>query len=612
MGGFHFMTGFRHGPLKADLVAAIFLGTLIGVLGLWPHLLLMHRVGGFAFFNGAYDEPTYALGWLRGTLRSTRLLSEAGFGAVYVLGGFSVRAALVLSDFIFPFMAACAAYFAASRICQRVSLRMLSAILLVFANDLFSLGNLAVWHSGDLTLSVFSQLVSHIGANLVPPYETSYLAVFRTPEPQASFALMFLVLGLLAHLAQGREGRVPLAATVVAISLLPLGYTFVTLPVAAVAACCVPAFAFCDLRRAALATAAGMAGALAVAAGAVAWQHAGAQSSAGLAAMLSYPSRLPVITPAVIASVGLGGLFGLSLLGSGKRSALAFLALACLAMPLLIDNQQVITGFMISARDWERNFNYPALVFGALAALAARIPLPAALRAPRYGEWAGWLACLAAAVVLVRAERQSIGYWMPQNLESVAARRALDSAAPKPAAGTPLVLEESGLGPLVELRTDGAANILMDFYHVGIDLVPNMAPDATEAGPSPYETVVFEYWLRTGITPEEAEKLLHAEIERAAGTYINFLFSFRDAWYPASDNRAVRRPELERSVAPLIARYRSYLDPANRAAVLAHPAILVSSNGPEALRKNPWVRNAPLGQGSAGPAAVFLYRQQPL
>jgi hypothetical protein len=151
----------------------------------------------------------------------------------------------------------------------------------------------------------------------------------------------------------------------------------------------------------------------------------------------------------------------------------------------------------------------------------------------------------------------------------------------------------------------------MDFYSVGIDLVPNMAPEATEASPSRYEPVVFEYWLRTGIAPEEAEELLRAEVERAAGTYINFLFSFRDAWYPASDNRAVRRPELAASIAPLIARYRSYLAPANRAAVLAHPAILVSSDGPQALSKNPWVRNVPLGQGSAGPVTVFLYRQQP-
>ncbi len=97
-------------------------------------------------------------------------------------------------------------------------------------------------------------------------------------------------------------------------------------------------------------------------------------------------------------------------------------------------------------------------------------------------------------------------------------------------------------------------NVPLSFYKVATNFIPNMLPDMAQAARSPYEELVFEHWLRTGMR-EEVELLLRSEIQQRAGTFTNYLFSFRDGWYPASDNRAFRQAELERSVDPIIARY---------------------------------------------------------
>jgi hypothetical protein len=62
-------------PLTADILVACMVAAFVGIIGLWPHLKFAHEVGEFRYFQGAYDEDSYTLSWLLGTLRSTRALS---------------------------------------------------------------------------------------------------------------------------------------------------------------------------------------------------------------------------------------------------------------------------------------------------------------------------------------------------------------------------------------------------------------------------------------------------------------------------------------------------------------------------------------------------------
>jgi hypothetical protein len=599
-------------PLKVNILTACVIAALVGVIGLWPHLRFASEIGELQYFQGAYDEDSYTLSWLLGTLRSTRALSGFVLSVLYPACFSSLDATLIVSDFVFPFLATCAAYFAASQIVAGLPQRAFSTLLLVFANDLLSLGSLAVWPNGRFNIFAFSQAVGAIAPNLVPPYETSFLAIFRTPEPQVSFTLMFLMLGLLARLMRDSDDarRGASLLLIVTLSLLPLGYTFITAPLVAIAIGSLVVFALFRMKRGAIMTVTGLLGAACISFAARFWLQSGGQSTESLVNGLAFHSRAPVVTPATVASLILGSGLALWLLQQKRRTPLAFLALGCLLMPLLISNQQLVSGVMISARDWERNVSYPLLVFGAATAFSLIFPT-AILTSKRSAAVACFLAAFCALIV-GRAQFVAFRMWEPRNIESIAIVRALRATSPDLLANSSLTFENAGISQFIQVRMRSSVNVPLTFYKVAMNFVPNMARDAKMADPSAYEDLAFAYWLRTGVDPRRAEELLRSEIFQRAGTFTNYLFSFRDGWYPASDNRAVRQTELEQSVAPIIARYRSYLSPEGGRDVLDQPGLLISAKPPAELPVNPWVRNQFVASGKERDVTAYVYRQSAL
>lgn len=593
---------------RADVLAAGLVATFVGILGLWPHLQFAREIGEFRYFQGAYDEDTYVLSWLLGTLRSTRALSGFALSAIYRVCGSSLDATLAASDFIFPFLASCAAYFAVSQLVSRRPARVLAALTLVFANDLFSLGNVILWTSGQFNISRFSQIVGLVHPNLVPFYETSFLAVLRTPEPQVSFVLMFLSLGLLARYAVviGIRERAALAAAVITIALLPIGYTFVTLPVAAIAGGFLLVQGYFR-QVSAIPIAVGLLGAALVSLSAVYWDHNGGQTTTGMLAGLTYPTRLPIITPAVIGSLTFSVAFGFWMILRGYKGPLAFLAFGCLVMPLVLSNQQIVTGVMFSARDWERTVSYPILLFGVVTALS--VMAPSYTTRSSFPAPVLWVCSALIAVVVVRAEKTTFSTWRTYNMESIATVRALQAVDAGTASQASLVLDNAGIAPMLQVRTNNRYEVVLTFYRVAMNFIPNMAPDAGSADPSRYEDELFEHWFRTEVSPEMAEQSLRAEIQQRAGPNLSYLFSFRDAWYPASDNRKVRQAELEQSVGPIIERYRRYLSSPARCKVFERPALLVRTRQPRETMPGPRIDNQYLAEGSAGGVVAYVYRQ---
>lgn len=583
--------------IKIDIYVASGLAAVIGLLGLWPHLEFIIGVGEFRYFHYAYDEDTYILGWLNGALRSTRLLSGFALSAVNLIAAGSLNATMILSDFLFPAIAVLSAYFAASQIVVSRPFRALIALTLVFAGDLFSLGSFAVWSSSALNISRFSQIVGQIGPNLVPAYETSFLSIYRTPEPQVSLTLMFVVFGLLAKFAKGDYSTKALAMAVVAIALLPFGYTFVTFPVALIAGGALIVFFASRRKSAAAAIIIGFCGAMTLYVLVAYWQHDHSQSTTGVAAALSYHTRLPIITPAVLVSLVFSVAFGAWLAATRGWTPSALLALGCLVTPLVLSNQQILTDMMISARDWERNASYQILAFGS----ALAVSIVAASRSWRALPISAVVSTgLALLIVFIAGRGQALTYrmWQPFNEASVAMVHALSAVDQKELSDSRLALANAGLAPILQLRSDAKLNIPLSFYRAGIDLIPNMSPSADVALPSPFEPAVFDHWMHVGIDPERAEEIVRSEIQQRAGTYISFLFSFRDSWYPASDNRAVRPVELERSVGPLIARYRDYFK--------GH-----KDDTPRLLITDKPLRKDPAAEATVGHATAYLYRQVP-
>ncbi len=102
---------------KTDFMVATLIATIIGISGLWPHSMFAHEIGELRYFHGAYDEdflhPELALGNAQGSLG---LLSGFALNVIYRICPSSLDAALIASDFVFPFLVTCTAYFAASQL----------------------------------------------------------------------------------------------------------------------------------------------------------------------------------------------------------------------------------------------------------------------------------------------------------------------------------------------------------------------------------------------------------------------------------------------------------------------------------------------------------------
>jgi hypothetical protein len=583
---------------SADAAAAGTLVVFVVALGLAPHAWFSDAVGQLVFFKGAYDEDTYFLYMLRGIFEPYRVVSHHFLAAVHALAGRSADLTLIAADLMLPALATVAAYFLASQLVRDWRIRAVVTLLLLFGQEFFSLANVAVWAGRAPPIELFRSLFGIWGAMIVPSPEVSYLGIFRTPEPQLGYAVVFVVLALLIRIANN-ENRALDTVVLAALSFcLPFIYIIVSLPTLMAEACAAALLVAMGRRRAATALTAIVLGAAAV---------------FGLTILLSantqtgiFASRLPIVTPGVLLGAMLVVPVAVSVLRWRSADPSAWLGVGFLAVPVVLSNQQVVTGLMISARDWERNINYQFLLIG-LALIAHAFFADGLRRHRRALGYASLAVALCLAFVLARAQAQSYRYWLPSNLISVAMARVSDTVKPLLPDRTRVLLDEPGLAPLLAVRTGDNFEFVLDFTKVF--QIPTPPIDETGRPPRrPHESDLFEYWWRTGTSPEEAEKLLTAEAAQRAGFFLAFLFNILDYWHPASDNRIVRQAEIVRNIPEIVMRYEAYR--ARPPAGAGEPIMFLTSKDPAKLATPAGLRNTLLSTGRAAGTIIYAYRQE--
>jgi hypothetical protein len=564
-------------------------------LGLIPHLYFSAAVDQIAWFKSAFDEDTYFLLSTEGKVGGYRLVSSLLTNALFVLSGRSADLAEILMDVLLPALSAAAVFFLASQITTRLPARVLAALLLLFGQDLLS-GSGPVWASAMLPW--FRSLFGSWGATLVPSYETSYLTLFRSPEPQLSNAFLFTLIGLSVRVA--RAPNWPDAAKAGFLTILaPFAYVFLSIPALLLVSGLSVVLFFAGRGLLALGLAASVAGALAL----FGLDAALGSSDSG---DLIFASRLPILTPAVIASAVLTVAFLIWCRRKRVWTASAWLALGLLAMPAILCNQQLVTGVMVSARDWERNANYPILIAGSFLALQHVAPAGKAFMRLALCS----LAATSVAALLVLAQVWTYSAWVSQNLASILMARAVAAAASGAPAGTRLLLDQPGLSPLLAARRAGAGatRFVLDFNEIFTTRVPTLDQSGGRVPASAHESKLFEYWWRTGWTPEKVRRTLEAEAAQRSGYYSGFLFSLKDFWHPATDNRHVRQDDIKAMIPRIVERYASARD---HLSDCRDPDVVVrlAGEGPAALASGPGLRNEPIGSSQMGSTTVYAYRQ---
>jgi hypothetical protein len=520
------------------------------LLGAWQHLQFSLRVGELAWFKNAYDEDTYIL--LANGLSAPRLdrfLSD-GIARLFLstLGG-SPAAALVAFDLVFPPLIFLAAYFVASRLFKNLGPRILFSLLLMFGGDLFSLGNSASYMTSIVSLQDFKAVIDLFGQNLVPPIETSYLNIVRSPEPQVVYVVGFLFAGLLIEIVRsGGRGIRPAIWLVFAATqfLLTLSYSFVSLPLLMVEAFAV----FVLLARRSFRAAALLAVlcALSIAAMAIAYAGVDAEGSRFFA------SRLPSISTAVLGACVVLGVAVVQLWKRGFADRVLWLVVGFAGLPIALMNQQLLTGVMISTRDWERYINHPAMMIGLGILLSRLETVEGGTMLKRAHRWAAPLAA-ALSLIIALSLNQSTSFWHAPNARTLAMTKAIE-AAPNELDGWTLVLEEPGLAPSLAVRRGGRRDALIDYTDVVLDWIPSS--EHAEFRLTRHGEALFEYWRLLGLSNTEAANILQTEVDARGGYYSAFFFNICDYWYPCTDNRAVRTDEITALLPEVIASYERY------------------------------------------------------
>jgi hypothetical protein len=541
------------------------------VLGLLPHVRFSLLVGEPTCFLSAYDEDQYSL-WAfggGGPHFPHRWLSSAALALLSTLGGGSGNLALVLADAVFPAACAVLAFSLVGHLTRRRLLRLLLALGLLFAQELFSLGCWTIWQSGDV-LGVTTperrvydlRFLREIGPRwllwLWPDYTSPFLTQFRTPEPQISRVVLFALLAALLATCRASPGQRPSRALVTLGLLLNAGLagTYFSQAAAIVVFEGLLSLALLVCRRSNLARIVGLlaaVGAASLLVGALSyWSNRNALG-------LSFASRLPVLTPSVI-----GAAAGLLLLATVQRRSrsrdLYPVAAACFGSVLVLTNQQMLSGRMVLIATWERYVDYPLVFFGA-AIVAAWLLRGARVGLPALYAVAGAALFLVSSVLLKAQDRLFQQEHLVANLESVAMRRAVEAVEAQGLRGATWLLADPARSLMLQARLERRIDHLLDITSLFLRPVdPLVKRDGAWGLRSPYRREVFEYLARRPRTPTAFARLLKQESEAGAGDLLRFLFDYRDFWAPMTDGRRTRSADVTARIPELSDAFARYLE----------------------------------------------------
>ena len=586
---------------RIDWALLILVVTLLVCLGAWQHLSFSWRVGELAFFKNAYDEDSYVLfPYLLHTTRLDRALSTLLLHTIRTAAGGTFDAVFIVADTILPAMAFLASYCLTSQLFRTIEMRVCWALLIVFAPDLLSLGSSTSLTSAFFPLAWFRSLFGALGETLVPPIDTSYLNILRTFEPQLAYVVGFSFAALLIRFTFDKKTaptRGGIAALAAVQCLLLTTYSLVGYPLILLELYAAIILLIVGSRRHALILMSLFGISLLIV--------TFAASLTLKSQNFVFASRMPSISTGTIGSVLLSSFILVVLWRRSFNDRALWLALGFSGMPALLMNQQILTGLMVSTKDWERYINHPLLAIGA-AILCSSF---AATRSFGFVEDSHRIAAvIAAAAILLFAfdsgRRTSAG-WTSINVNSLAMARAIDAASDQLTPHVVMVLADPSLASLIAVRREGKRGFLIDYTDVFLDLIPTF--DLTDFKITKHGIRMFTYWKLSGTSPADAEQLLQKEAATRAGYYSAFFFNICDYWYPCSDNRAVKTHLIEQLIGVVVGRYRQFLsDPADK--MTARYLLVTTEKDLGRFKSN--FNPTPIASAAAGDVRAYVFGQK--
>ncbi len=588
-----------------DKTFCILAAVSVAIMGAVPHVVFSCQAGELTWFKSAYDEDIYAELALNGPWTPQRALSSLLFVGLRWLTGGNTQLTLVFFDVVFPTTCALLAAYVACRIAREQSIRLLLLIGFIFGQELFSFGSTAVW---SRSIESIRPMLPDFARSLLPDFSTSFFVLFRTPEPQVSWVVMWAFFAFLVTGWPGHTMRVRAGPTILLLLLnlcFPFCYIFVGIPLILLEFI----LAVLHWLRGRLMPASLIAGSAAVSSLlTVALNHWSAATKDRLS--MIFHSRLPVITPSVVFSVLCFVLLKYFL--SQKRGKTELLALACalVAMPVLMMNQHLISGLMISPSNWERYVNYPVLILG-LAVGAAAVSESIPFLGSSWWRRARSIVSVFLVILILGGQGRVYRLWHKSNEIALAMGRAANVARRNQNPGTVLVLDSPDLAPLVLSRISPPPETLLSYVDLVRHRIGNMQIDgAVPIGRSEHQDRLLEFMARMGKSPREVASILESEASQHSGYYLAYLFSFRDFWFPASSDRAVRQTWIAAQIPKIVDTYQNEL--ARPPETWKRVAILITQHRLEAVDGTGLWKTDHVTSAIVGSSRVEAYLQRPV
>jgi|GEM_PF-6470378 hypothetical protein len=572
-------------------VGALLLAVFVGGCGIFPHLLFSAEAGRPAWFYNSYDEGYY--GWLamRGPL-SYGMLGSLCMRIVAVVAGGNLEIAMVAADFLFPFLCALAACFAVRPLTRSVWGMAGWAFLFLTASEMLAARSSYAPHAALFAgvESLFT-LIDPRPEGLFPTgNQTGVFWLFRTPEPQITWTVAFLVLGLLFRmLATG--GRREAMRFWMACLIGGFGYLLIVLPLfGAICFGGVLLVMLRDRRGWRIFWPAFAGGCVTFLLGCLSARHSGGDS-------LIFTSR----TPAILLSGVIGGILAIALaVVLWRRGVTGWkgpLAVAFLCAPLLMANQHVVTGRMLYLFNFE-NFAFAqilavGMLLGVSAVRKEDVSLEQSTSVGRLrfaGVGFAVFVIFALGATVLRSQWWGYTRSLPQNRQALSYVEAIRQAGLQP--GQKLVCADPFVAETLPLRLGWRPDFVVARDTAFAKTISplrfpgDIPPERDALRPGLFEALALN-GVSTEAFSESFDALLDPEKKDWRSRFLlgGTLYSYADFWAPLTHHRAVRLDWIAQEKSALVQEYSDFLMAGNWPAA---PTLVISKWDEERVRN--WER----------------------
>ncbi len=501
-------------------------------LGGYHHFRFYADLGEFFYFKNAYDEDTYMLWYEQWRVAPSRVFSAVLYHSLKNL--FPKTWVPLIMEMLWPCLLVSVVYFTSLKLTKRYFLSCFFSILFLCAPDFLSLQN-QVMYDGK-TLGYF------IGESIflktyIPYAYTTFLGFQRNHEPISSwlFYTFFFSLMVLNYKERGfffdysRKKYIIFAL----LSILSVfTYTFLLVPFIIFLLLFTISMAFLKQKKEFLSG--GILAIITLFGFSVSSYFQPPQGST-----IIYNSHLPFLSLSLL-PLPLFLLFALSFIRK-KKNALKVLVITTILflIPWILLNQQVVTGHLISVRDWEKYSCFFYLSVGGLCGLLlfdwskksflfAKLLLPVLL--------------IVSCVSLFKALRTSYQMWYPYNLTLYSYTKIIEKNNVNESVKEPFIfLDKPNGAPFLRWYFNFPSDFFVldytELFERPIGLLKHNNPPINQ---SYHRQRLFNYFKLANKSEEDVNKLLLTQYEGFVGFHINFLFSFMDSWFPISDSRYQR------------------------------------------------------------------------